>query len=342
MQQPLPVIRVVDLGGSGLDRLARLAPEEVKRFAAAGRSLLSGPVLAFMDWRSRAWVARNVSPYRDEITKIAAITGASAIHALNCSTEWACSTMVNGGRLVRTLDWPLHGLGSGVVVARHDSPHGAWWQATWPGFVGTLTAMAPGRFAAAYNQPPVRRQGFLKPLDWLRERLRVNQRTALPPTHLLRHVFESAANFTDATRLLRDTPLAMPALFSLAGAGGEAVVIERLEDRARLRPGPTAIANHWPDLPVSCPGPLGWPAGWPRGVDSPGRLRDACAIAATMTVLPADFSWLRYPVLNKFSRLAVMADCINGTFVVLGLERSGNVASPATEILRLDGLKTRT
>jgi hypothetical protein len=340
MQQPLPEIRVVDLGNSGFDRLAELTPGEVKRFAAAGRSMLSAPVFAFMDWRSRAWLARNVTPYRDEVARIAAIPGVTGVHALNLSTEWACSTMVNGGRLIRTLDWPLHGLGSGVTVVRHDSPCGAWWQATWPGFVGTLTAMAPGRFAAAYNQPPVRRQGFLKPLDWLSERIRVNRRTSLPPTHLLREVFESAGDFNEALRLLRDTPLAMPALFSLTGAGGESVVIERLETRARLRPGPTAIANHWPDPPGHGACQAGWPSGWPRGVDSPGRFRDACRLADTLTALPQDFSWLRYPVLNKFSRLAVMTDCVAGTLIVLGLEQSGNLAAPATRILRLDGLKT--
>jgi hypothetical protein len=331
----LPEIAQIDLGSAGFDRLAHAAPGKVAQLAASGRALVTPPVQALMDGRSKAWLARNVTPYAGEIHSVAALPGISGVYALNLSTEWACSSMVNGGRLMRTLDWPLHGMGPALTVTRHESPRGAWWQATWPGFVGVLTGMAPGRFAASYNQPPTRITTGLKVLDWVAERFRVDRRTALPPTHLLRQVFEKAANYDEALALLRDTPLAIPALFSLTGADGRAVVIERLEDRARLRPGPVAISNHWPDLENS----PDWPRGHPRGVDSPGRFRDACALATGLADLPADFAWLRYPVLNKFSRLAVMADCIAGTFVVLGLEQAGDSALPATRVLRLNGLK---
>lgn len=334
--ESLPAIPVIDLGSQSLDWLAALAPEKVARLAAAGRDLVSGPVQAVMDWRSRAWLARNVTPYKGEIDRIAALPGGAGVHALNISTEWACSSMVNDGRLMRILDWPLHRMGAELVVTRHDTPVGAWWQATWPGFVGVLTGLAPGRFAAAFNQPPIRRVSGVKAIDWAFERLRVHRRTAIPPTHLLRHVFETAPDFDRALILLRDTPLSMPALFSLTGANGEAMIIERLETWARLRPGPTAISNHWPDLP----GSPAWPAGWPRGIDSPGRFRDACRLAADLAELPRDFAWLRYPILNKLSRLAVMADCRAGAFTVLGLEQVGETALPATQVLRLQGLKS--
>lgn len=291
-----------------------------------------------MDWRSRAWLARNVTPYRAEIARIADIPGVSGVYALNLSTEWACSSMVNGGRLMRVLDWPLNGLGAELTVTRHDAEIGAWWQATWPGFVGVLTGLAPGRFAAAYNQPPIRRTMGVKALDWGVERLRVHRRWAMPPTHLLRQTFETAENFDAAVALLRDTPLSIPALFSLTSADGRAVVIERLEEKARLRQGPIAISNHWPDLPGSPP----WPSGWPRGVDSPGRFRDACILAQGLSGLPADFGWLKYPILNKFSRLAVMADCMAGRFDVIGLEQQGETAQPATQALSLNGLKAKS
>jgi hypothetical protein len=338
----VPEIPVVDLGSHGLDRLAVLAPEKVKVLAASGRALTTGLVQAWMDRRSKPWLARNVTPYKDEIDRIAAGTGVSGIHALNISTEWACSSLVNGERLMRTLDWPLHGMGPTLTVTRHDSAVGAWWQATWPGFVGVLTGMAPGRFAASYNQPPIRRRSGLKPLDWVLERLAVDRRTALPPTHLLRQVFEKAANFDEAVKLLRETELAIPALFSVAGANGQSVVIERLETRARLRPGPVAIANHWPELADSASDSHGdWPVGWLRGVDSGGRFLKACMVARDLSVLPNNFDWLQYPILNKFSRLAVMADCVAGTFIVVGLEQAGKTAVPATRILRLHGLKPR-
>jgi hypothetical protein len=331
----LPEIAVIDLGRHSLDHLARQAPDKVAKLAAAGRALVTGPVQAAMDWRSKAWLAGNVTPYADEIARIDAMPGISGVFALNLSTEWACSSMVNGGRLMRVLDWPLKGLGAELTVTRHGADAGAWWQATWPGFVGVLTAMAPGRFAAAYNQPPIRRTTGVKALDWVAERRRVHARRAIPPTHLLRQVFEQAPDFDAALALLTDTPLAIPALFSLTGADGRAVVIERLEERVRLRPGPVAISNHWPDLENS----TSWPRGYPRGVDSHGRFRDACNLATGLTDLPADFAWLQYPVLNKYSRLAVMADCVLGRFAVLGLEQEGETARPATRVLQLNGLK---
>jgi hypothetical protein len=341
----LPQIPVVDLGAAGLERLAALAPEKVQLMSAAGRDLVTGPLLALMDWRSRAWLGRNVTPYAREVAGIAAlaIPGVRGIHALNLSTEWACSSMVHGSRLMRTLDWPLHGMGEALTLTRHDSAAGAWWQATWPGFVGVLTGLAPGRFAASYNQPPTRRITGLKPLDWAIDHHRIGRRTAIPATHLLRQTFEKARDFDEAVTLLRDTELAMPALFSLAGADGRSVVIERLEARARLRPGPTAISNHFP--PFS--GQNGtstqeWPRGWPRGIDSPGRYRDACVWAAGLSDLPTDFTWLEYPILNKLSRLAAMLDSAAGTFTLIGLEQDGNSAKPATQILRLEGLKPRT
>lgn len=343
----LPQIQVIDLGSNGLDLLAHLAPEKVLLMAASGKAHVSAPLQALMDRRSQAWFARNITPYKGEIARIADIRGLSGAYALNNSTEWACSSMVNGCRLIRTLDWPLHGMGGALTVTRHDAAPGAWWQATWPGFVGALTGMAPGRFAASYNQPPIRRSTGLWPVDWFLERLRVNRRSAIPPTHLLRQAFEKAGDFDEALRLLRDSELAIPALFSLAGADGRSVVIERLETRARLRPGPAAISNHWPESGGSDHGSahgsiLGWPRGWPRGIDSPGRFRDACVWATGLTELPSDFAWLEYPILNKLSRLAVMADCVAGTFVVLGLEQAGKSAVPATQVLRLDGLKPRT
>jgi hypothetical protein len=34
-------------------------------------------------------------------------------------------------------------------------------------YVGIITAIAPGRFAAAINQPPVLSYGAILPVDWL-------------------------------------------------------------------------------------------------------------------------------------------------------------------------------
>lgn len=325
----LPVIPLIDLGTAGLDELARRLPERLALLSAAGRRQSTTAGLALMDWRSRRWLRRNETPYRAEIAAIAALPGAFGVHALNISTEWACTTAVAGGRLVRTLDWPLVGLGREVVVARREGPAGPWYGVTWPGFVGTLTGMAPGRFAAAYNQAPIRRVTGAKPLDWLVERAKVGGRTALPAVHLLRRVFETCGDFDAALAALRDTPIALTALFSLAGADGRAAIVERTETRAFVHPGPGAVPNQWltPEL-----------EGYPRGVDSPGRLGQACGLLPGLAGLAPDFAWLRYPMLNHFSRLAVIADPARGALAVIGLERAGEIATPATEALYLKGL----
>ena len=58
----------------------------------------------------------------------------------------------DGPRLRRTLDWPFPGLGRLVEVVRRRGEAGEYLNVTWPGFVGVLTAVAPGRFAAV-DQP---------------------------------------------------------------------------------------------------------------------------------------------------------------------------------------------
>ena len=205
---PLPVIPLVDLGDAGLDRLALDMPDKVRLLSAAGRSLLSAPMLAFMDRRSKAWLARNETPYRAEIETIAAIPGVAGAHGLNLSPEWACTSASADGRLVRILDWPIHGLGGAIVVARHRNPLGPWYNVTWPGFVGVLTGMAPGRFAIAYNQAPVRRRTGIWPIDWLLARVYLGPRREIPATHLIRRAFETCRTYAEALRLLQETPIA--------------------------------------------------------------------------------------------------------------------------------------
>ncbi|GAB2176250.1 C45 family peptidase [Dongia sp. agr-C8] len=326
---PLPVIPLVDLGTAGLDRLALDMPDKVRLLSAAGRSLLSAPMLALMDRRSKAWLARNETPYRAEIDAIAAIPGVAGAHGLNLSPEWACTSASADGRLVRILDWPIHGLGGAIVVARHRSEAGAWYNVTWPGFVGVLTGMAPGRFAISYNQAPVRARTGIWPLDWLLERIHLGPRRAIPATHLIRRAFETCRTYAEAFRLLKQTPIAYTGLITLAGPAGEAAIIERVEDQAIVHEGPGAIPNHWLNPH--------W-RGHPRGVDSPGRLSQCRLLLPGLRHLEHDFRWLQYPMLNKFGRLAVIADLKTGDLAVMGLERGGDHAVPGTECFKINVL----
>ncbi len=60
--------------------------------------------------------------------------------------------------LRRTLDWPFRGLGKCVEIAWQSGPAGEFYNVTWPGPVGVLSAMAPGRFCAVINQAPMQRR----------------------------------------------------------------------------------------------------------------------------------------------------------------------------------------
>jgi hypothetical protein len=326
----LPVIPLVELGAAGLDALAQRMPDKVRLLSAAGRGLLSGPVIAFMDRRSRIWLARNETPYRSEIDAIASIPGVTGAHGLNLSTEWACTSATADGRLVRILDWPIRGLGGAIVVARHENAAGPWYNVTWPGFVGVLTGMAPGRFAIAYNQAPIRwRTGFW-PLDWVIERIHLGPRRTIPATHLIRRVFETCRTYAEAFRMLKETPIAYTGLITIAGADGEAAIIERAEDLAFVHEGSNAIPNQWLNP--------AW-RGHPRGIDSPGRLAQCRLLLPGLSHLQHDFSWLKYPMLNKLGRLAVIADLKTGDLAVLGLEQGGHHAVPGTECFRINVLE---
>ena len=150
------------------------------------------------DRYSEAWLENAANPYLPEIREIAKILGKPGGYALNFSFEMGCTTGCRAPdtnsamQLYRTLDWPFR-LGADVVVARHQPPAGSYYNITWPGYVGVLTAMAPGRFAAAINQPPMTysfdRFSLGLPIDWVVNRLRIRKLTSIPPVHLLREGF---------------------------------------------------------------------------------------------------------------------------------------------------------
>ena len=96
-----------------------------------------------------------------------------------------------------------------------------------------LNGMAPGRFAATLNQAPMRRHGWLMPIDWALNRRLVGNPSGLPPAHLLRKIFEEARNYEEAKKMAMDTPVALPVIFILSGLKpGEGCVIERTENSA--------------------------------------------------------------------------------------------------------------
>ena len=141
--------------------------------------------------------------------------------------------------LVRTLDWPFPGLGRHVEIAHKWGEAGEFYSVTWPGYVGTLTAMAPGRFGAAINQAPLwrrTRHPWLRPYDLAANAIKTWSIRHMPPDQLLRQVFETCPDFATARAMLERTPVARPVIYSLAGTRpGERCVIERTEEDFETR-----------------------------------------------------------------------------------------------------------
>jgi len=288
------------------DETAAILQTARRQYGAAG--------LAIGDALSRRWLARNPTPFADEVAAVAASIGTAGAHLLNLSFEWGCTCGVvqePAPTLLRVLDWgSLPGLGETLCVIHQSGPAGDWLNIGWPGLVGAITGFAPGRFAIAINQPPLpltrmggatRRWGFRKAgllADWAASRPAAWRSRALPPAHLLRIACDTAPDYAAALALLRDTPLAAAVTFTLAGLRpGEAAVIERARDRTALRHGPgLAAANHWAsvDLP-----------GAPRWIESAPRAACMAALVAGGTV-PDGFTWLTPPLLNRGTRLAAV------------------------------------
>ncbi|MEO3428181.1 hypothetical protein AAFN88_04940 [Pelagibius sp. CAU 1746] len=296
--------------------LLRLEPARLAALLAAAERRYPRAGIALADHLSRRWLERSANPYLAEIGQVAAALGRPGAHFLNMSYEWACTCSVGptadgrASRLTRVLDWPFEGLGAELVAARQRGPAGEWINITWPGFSGSIQGLAPGRFAAAFNQAPLRRRSPSKAVDWACDRYGLWRSRALPPAHLLRRVFDEARDFAAAKAMLAETPLALPAIFSLAGCGpDEQAVIERLEDHAVVHQGPQVAANHWNAAEM--------PRARARGTVSDRRaavMRDQAAAAGP------DLAWLQPPVLNPTTRLALYAEPAGGRLVAQGFE----------------------
>jgi hypothetical protein len=297
------------------------------------------PTLDRLSW---SWLEWTPSPYVGEIETISGIAGRAGVWFVNASYEWGCTTRVDtvpAPFLRRTLDWPFPGLGRHVEVALQDGGAGTYANVTWPGAVDVLTGLAPGRFAAAINQAPMfrRTRGLpLFPVDVVLnavETFRGGGRW--PAAHLLRHVFDVCATFEDAVQVLSSAPLARPALFSVIGpAPRQACLIERTQTEAVIRRGDATIANDWHPA-----GPQRTGYWMPRGTYIRGADDSECRRRCLEDHAPvAAFDWVREPVLNGFTRLAVEASAATGELRVLGFEPTRGSSSgvgPATAMLDL-------
>src|SRR5712672_1534348 len=239
--ETLPQISVVDVRDGGPVQHARegaLRAQALRDDCLAWFPAIAAPALPLMDHLARRWLTRSCSPYVADIEAIAASLGFPGIWLLNGSYQWGCTTLAREEDgvpwLARTLDWPFPGLGRHLEVARMRGSAGDFISVTWPGYAGTLTALAPGRFAGAINQAPLwrrTRHPWLRPYDLAMNALQTWPIRFYPPDHLLREVFETCRDFDAARRRLETVPVARPVIFTLIGSNrGERCVIERTEE----------------------------------------------------------------------------------------------------------------
>lgn len=296
-------------------------------------SWLPGPIrrmIPAFDAITRRWLMRSNSPYLAEITAIAAALEFSGIWFLNGSYQWGCTAYAcdadDGPWLARTLDWPFPGLGRHVEVAHMSGPAGEFYSVAWPGFVGVLTGMAPGRFSASINQAPMYRRTerpALRLFDLIANAAATWPVRHMPPDQLLRTVFETARDFAMARRLLETTPIARPVIYTLAGcAPGERCVIERTLDGFVTNTEATGAANDW----------LNPRAGWEGRINTNVMLtctteeaaeksrNRRVALSSWRRPFAGDFNWVSAPVLNPYTRIAVEMCAARAVLRVRGYE----------------------
>jgi hypothetical protein len=342
----LPPIPVVDVRDGGPVRLARdnhAWTRALRDDCLAFLPRVARPALPVLDALTRRWLARSCSPYVGEIASISAALSFPGVWFLNGSYEWGCTSLgrEEGGApwLARTLDWPFPGLGRHVGVAQMRGPAGEFWSVTWPGFVGVLTAMAPGRFAACLNQAPLwrrTRHPWLRVYDIALNAVSTWSVRHIPPDQLLRQVFEECGTFQEAKRRLETTTIARPAIYTLVGCGhGERCVIERTEQGFSTRHDATGAANDWL-VPVEpwearVGGDIAFTCDYEEAAENSRARRDALA-EWRGSFARESFAWVMPPVLNKYTRLAAEMCPASGTLRVIGYEvlAKGQRAQPVT------------
>jgi hypothetical protein len=215
------------------------------------------------------------------------------------------------------------------------APAGEFLSATWPGYAGTLTAMATGRFAAAMNQGPLYRRTrhpWLRLFDFTANAVATWRLRSAPPDHLLREVFETCSTYSEARRRLETVPVARPAIYSLVGcAPAERCVIERTEEGYTTREHDTAAANDWSERREP------WEARVCSqllltlsydGAAKHSQVRCASLRNWTGRFAEGGFGWVVPPVLNPFTRVAVEMCPARGILRAVGYEGVGSYELP--------------
>jgi hypothetical protein len=354
MTSPPAAIPIVDIRSGGPVRRAAEGLERARGLRNECIAWLPRPAVAMLpavDAITRRWLNRSCSPYVGEIGAVAETVEFSGVWFLNGCYQWGCTALARDEAgapwLARTLDWPFPGLGRYLEIARMQGPAGEFDNVTWPGYVGVLTASAPGRFAAAINQAPLRRRTrhpWLRPCDIAFNAVRTWGIRHMPPDHLLREVFETCSTYQEAKQRLEATPIARPVIYSLVGCErGQRCVIERTEESFTTRIDRTSAANDWlqsaPSWEARTRADLMLTRTYEETAASSRARREQIEnwqglFAAT------GFDWVVPPILNPYTRLAVEMCPAHGILRAAGYEAAGAVDLPAAVISTCDPRST--
>ena len=309
-----PGVPLIDIGEGGFHKLAEAYPKRLRAVHDLAVRKLTEKGLKIVDGACKKWADKASVPYRLEIDGVSnALNGDPGTYVINLAFEMACTTGAvedaeGGSRLLHTLDWKLDGLGRLAVAARRHAPAGMWVNVTWPGYVGCLQGVAPGRFAAAINHAPINGKGPGY-LAWPMSKLKWWGQKGVPPGLLLRKVFDECEDFDAAVEMIEKTPIAYPAIFSVLGTQeGEFSVIERTENSKSTQKRAPAVTNHWLNNEFG---------GTVMAYQSSERL---VAMKSRINKgIDAD-EWLVHPILNPETRLAVDLNPTTGRMRIRGYQ----------------------
>lgn len=343
---PLPAIPVFDArmcGPVGHAKARRSQMDALQEACLGPLTPAASGLIHLADLLARDWLSRCHSACYADLKEIAALAKRPGLYLLNSAYEWGCTTLAapsNTGlsaRLLRTLDWDFDGLGRYVELVRQEGEAGEYLNVTWPGAVGVLTAMAPGRFAASINYAPDRiivQPSAISSVNGLLSTINTYLNVSDPPAaHVLRTVFEQARTFEEARTMLEQAAVAKPAIFTLVGLSpSETCVIERDRHQHKTRSGIASAANAW--RYSSFPG--NWQAVGGDADDPRGDNDERCALIETFAGKEVgEFEWVQEPILNGGTRLAVEADPGMAYIRVRGYEAGDDedLVEPVTAIL---------
>src|SRR5580658_4458822 len=352
----LPSIPVIDVREGGPPRHAQQSAAQARALRDACLSFFPRPALPLVPVLDRAaerWLKRSRSPYVAEIARIAELLDFSGIWSLNASYQWGCTALAREQDgvpwLARTLDWPFTGLGRHTEVAQMRGSSGDFFSVTWPGYVGALTVMAPFRFAACVNQAPMRRRTesrWLRLFDVAANGIAIwSSIDHIPPDQLLRRTFEVCDDYGAARRMLETTPVARPVIYTLVGcAAGERCTIERTETAFVTREEDTCAANDWVPERPGWEGRIGTRRFLTSTFDDAASYSDARRESLNAwdgEVSAPGFDWVREPVLNPYTRLAVAMCPATGVLRVVGYDKTA-AAAPAERVTRIREIAPET